>query len=232
MTESQKFKIRCPNCQHVQSVEIFETIDVSLYEGYKEKAKNLEFFKTCCENCKKDITLAYNCLYNDIDKRIMIWLLPNPTEEEVKSINAARQREIDGRPVGSLYIERIVTTPDELKEKLLIFEAGYDDRIIELLKIIFLAQLDKITGSAKIKDEPVDAIYFDSAGEEDKGSFAVFFKNREPLVEPLDYKLYLKLFDDFIEFVGHHTKAGFQFIDYEWAIEIIKKKAKEVSPSV
>ena len=92
--------------------------------------------------------------------------------------------------------------------------------------------MDKITGDKEIKDELVNAVYFDRIDDEDKGSIAVFFKNKEPLVEPMDYHLYLKLFDDFIEFVGHHTKSGFQFIDYEWAIEIIKKKAKEVRPSV
>lgn len=215
-------EIVCPNCGNKQSATVWESVNVSLNPECKDQILNDQFFQFKCEKCNKDMQLAYNCLYNDISKREMIWLIPELTDEIKKEINQAYTIQVDGRDFGKMYLDRIVDTPNGLKEKIIIFDEGYDDRIIEIIKIIYMSQLGQITGNDELMNEGITEMLFDNY--EGSHSFVIFFEKINPISIPMDENLYIKIYQDFIEFVEEKTKAGYLTIDYDWAKDILKKK--------
>jgi hypothetical protein len=59
------------------------------------------------------------------------------------------------------YLYRIALTQNQLREKLLIFDEGLDDRIIEVMKIFMIASVQKQQPNVKITE-----ILYDNTGED------------------------------------------------------------------
>ncbi|MEG0291464.1 MAG: CpXC domain-containing protein [Anaerovoracaceae bacterium] len=222
MSKKVKQEVSCPNCGHKQNIEIWESVNVSLTPELKERILSHDFFVFECSECGNKMPLAYDCLYNDIKKHAMVWLLPDYSEELRREVNEAKTIEVDGKPFGNIYMNRIVETPNGLKEKIMIWDEGYDDRIIELLKLVYMSQLGQITGNEALMNEGITEMLFDAA--EGKHSFVLFFEKIEPLAITMSEDVYIKLYEDFIEIAEHETPAGYFKVDYDWARKVFAKK--------
>ena len=100
-------------------------------------------------------------LYHDIPKNFMVWLYPPPGEPGGASLSATRFMKD--------YQFRLVATPNELMEKIYIFESGLDDRVIEFLKLMLRLQANEtanpiegefLFAKADAPSSPEPAIYF------------------------------------------------------------------------
>lgn len=210
--------IVCPVCKTEHKIKVWENLDGGENKKQKENILNGEFFKFKCKKCEYFAPLAYNFLYSDIKKHIALWLLPEATEEDIKSLNMSYVNSKDEK----IYISRIVDTPNELKEKIMINDAGMDDRVVELMKMVYMSQLVEITGDEKIKEEGILEMYIDIKDEE--YSMVIFFENREPIMFPVKYEVYIKLYQDFIELIEADEEEGFVKVDYLWAKKMFDKK--------
>ena len=90
----------------------------------------------------------------------MIWLSSGDTEEVIKQFERLKSGE-GNIPYDKDYIFRVVTDRDRFIEKLMIFDCGYDDRIIELMKF-FAAKALEDGDSSKAPED----IYFDCSNPE------------------------------------------------------------------
>ena len=115
------------------------------------------------------------------------------------------------------YKIRLVSNQNELREKAIIFENNLDDRVIEIIKLIYLLQLSKDKPDIKIK-----ATYY-LRGE--KGNHALQFLSEDgrTFSAEIDNGLYDDINNDYgSEFDGF---PGNQFvIDAQWATRFLHEQ--------
>ncbi len=130
----------CPKCGKKQSFEAYSSINVTLHPELKEKLLDGSIFRFKCVDCQEEASILYPCLYHDMEKKLMIQLCPpyqiqdyiNFLEEFTANFNN-QFKEV--KALNEDYKYRIVTNLDDFYEKIYIFEAGLDDRVIELIKL-------------------------------------------------------------------------------------------------
>ena len=143
MSKRNSVKITCPKCKKESDFQIWESINIQLDPEMKEQVLNGEAFLFKCPDCGEEAYVNYSVLYHDMEKRIMIYLLPD-VEEEIKAAAQfmsgmdENNLGLDLSAITEGYSNRIVTSLRELQEKIYISDAGYDDRIIEIMKMLYL----------------------------------------------------------------------------------------------
>lgn len=139
MSSSNVQTITCPNCQRQQSFTLWQSINVTLDPSLKEKLKRGELTTFRCGQCGHAAEVVFSLLYHDMEKRWMIWLVPDGKLPAGMS---------DGLPNKVLpgYLLRLVRSRNELIEKLSVLDAGMDDRIVAAIKLMLHARLERDRG--------------------------------------------------------------------------------------
>jgi hypothetical protein len=118
-----------------------------------EKTRLLERNLTqfTCAACGHQAQVIYPILYHDMDQALLIWMIPTgppaaPSAEPPKSPEEFPPEIAE--KLRTRYRFRLVANLNELIEKILIFDAKLDDRIVELAKLVAVAKLppDKTGG--------------------------------------------------------------------------------------
>lgn len=220
-------RICCPECRTEQNTKVWEEINAKT--SPKAKAEILEgnFFEYECKKCGHKINMTYNCIYHDLENGIVIWLIPELQGKECKELNEVIEKDIaklekkaNEESASEEKLFRLVSTPNQLREKLLIAEQGMDDRIVEIMKKIYLANLHMFFPEDNVKKEDINEVLFDVNKEKNRG-VVLFTKKYEPIFLPVNDKMYEKVKEDFIEAVNEFDKKGFEKVDSEWADQYI-----------
>ena len=127
-------KVTCPSCHHERDFELWDSINTVLDPEMKEKVLNQSIFLYTCPNCGETFRLNYPTLYHQMEDLIMIYLVPESEVEKTYEMFYGDNALTDFRT--EKYLNRIVTSANQLIEKIKIFDAGKDDRIIELVKLL------------------------------------------------------------------------------------------------
>ena len=132
--------ITCPKCQKAGVFTVWDSINTKLDPDMKDRVKSLEAFRYHCGHCGTDVQVDYGFLYHDMDHHFMVFYAPTDKDQE----NADRDM-ADGQDKFRTmmekagYVFRLVRSKADLLEKIAIFEAGLDDRLMELTKAAALA---------------------------------------------------------------------------------------------
>ena len=131
--------VECPVCKQPNFIDAWARIDSVRNPEATEKLLKGKLFKHQCPVCGKKIATAYTCLYHDVEHRTLLLYSAESKalEQQHRSLldaHAAQLERAAGLPEGS-YQRRLVATTFELCEKARILAEGYDDRIIELMKV-------------------------------------------------------------------------------------------------
>ena len=127
-------KVTCPSCHHEGEFELWDSINTVLDPEMKEKVLNQSIFLYACPNCGETFRLNYPTLYHQMEDLIMIYLVSESEVEKTYEMFYGENALFDFRT--EKYLARIVTSPNQLVEKIQIFDAGNDDRIMELVKLL------------------------------------------------------------------------------------------------
>jgi len=149
MSQSESTTITCPGCKHEQQFTIWHSVNVTLDPTLKEKVLDRSLTTFECENCGYTVTIEQNLLYHDMESRLMILRRPKQDEpEELADESFGLLSTLSGKG----YDYRLVTTMNELVEKVLIWEDGLDDRTVEVFKLVVWLALDEDqrTGEAQL----------------------------------------------------------------------------------
>lgn len=119
----------------------------------KEKVLNQSIFSYTCPNCGETFQLAYSTLYHQMEDLIMIYLVSESEVEKTQELFCGENTLFDQST--DKYLKRIVTSPNQLIEKIQIFDAGKDDRIVELVKLIVTDYLHQ-----NCPDQKFDELFF------------------------------------------------------------------------
>ena len=152
-------EVSCPRCGAANQSRMWIGVESSQNPELRARLLDGTFFDWRCPDCGYEAKLVYPCLYHDRENRAMICLAPNG---EAGGLNA-RAQEFPGLESVKM---REVATPEELKEKILIFEAGLDDLAVEAVKLALLDLVEKKKGCRAdrafflVKSEELDYIGF------------------------------------------------------------------------
>lgn len=152
-------EISCPRCGAANQSRMWIGVESSQNPELRARLLDGTFFDWRCPDCGYEAKLIYPCLYHDRENGVMICLAPNG---EADGLNA-RAREYPGLESVKM---RTVASPEELKEKILIFEAGLDDLAVEAVKLALLELVEKKRDCRAerafflVRDEALDYIGF------------------------------------------------------------------------
>ena len=128
-----KTTVRCPQCGKEIDFTMWQSINDEMPFALKDIITG-KLFEAECKKCGKKANVHYPILVNDMAHRVMIYyIFPEDKEQTEKALEFMKNM-YDGRV-------RIVTDQASLREKVAIFKEELDDRIIELLKLSILAQM-------------------------------------------------------------------------------------------
>lgn len=131
----------CPSCGRRCEYTIWESIDADKEPEAKEALIAGDLFVHECPDCGNRINIVYSVLYQDSSNNVMVNLVSDCSDinAEIEKFKAIKDYVLVTGPMGEPQV-RFVNNPNDLREKATIFDAGLDDRVIELMKLEYLSK--------------------------------------------------------------------------------------------
>lgn len=143
MSMPMKQPFPCPHCGKAEPFTIWNSINITLNPEMKPKILDQSAFTFHCPHCGKDSQVGYDMLYHDMDQHLMLYLaMSDHSEDMFYKMLTYGFPDVDMNLLqDKQYQLRIVRSHNVLNEKILLFDAGRDDRIIEICKALLSANL-------------------------------------------------------------------------------------------
>lgn len=202
----------CQKCGHERVVDIYKSINSETDPELKAAVMDGSAFLWECPDCGTSNLLAYECLYHDPKDKYMVWMLPFGEPEGPEKDAIMNQT----RSMGD-YRLRVVSNAGDLMEKVIIFDAGLDDRCMELVKYVAGNEMPDVTNLHfyRIQDDVMvfSGIRKRSGGDDSKGAMEGFGFG-------------LNVYEDCRGILQRNadlaTEDGFAHIDANWVASILK----------
>jgi hypothetical protein len=228
MAQSKFITANCPECGGLINVEVWDSVDAVEEPGQRERILSRAFFEHECEECGEVFGLRSTFLYLDTDYRFMVYMVAEEDKEEeervVSEISDPKAdivgtlNDFDDAEEAGAYLGRTVIGPDRLIEKIMMLESGYDDRLIEVMKLFVAHQAGAQLGAGGVRD-----IFFEGTGGEGGGRFVLTLDDGARADVAFPAGMYDSLKDGLWQAVEGSTPEGFAVIDKDWATAVIEE---------
>ena len=208
MAKYEITKIECPKCGKENSKHTWKNINIQTNPDLKNKVLNKELFKFKCINCGYEAQLDYSLIYED-DYKIYYVTTQEELDEVLDLLNSKEEMaDTDSK------ICRVVCSQEDLFEKIHLFDLKLDDRIIEIIKVLFYMNFKKQN------QVDIDAIYFDCIDN----MYQLTFMNQgfEEGKVNFDMNLYNQIKDKYHSYLEEDVR-----IDFDYAASIIMKEQSQ-----
>ncbi len=225
MSEVRVQKILCPKCKKELEIQVWNQVEIPYDAEQKERVLKNSFFRVDCEACKSAFPIAYNCTYNDMEEKYLLWMAPvldEQTKREMESYNQKLKEDRILRMAQGGYRYRIVRNENELREKVIIFDEGLDDRYIETMKTVYVPLIKKEMGA----ETKIANIFFDRKMEGGY-EFIFIFENKPNVKADVNMDIYYGMMNKLKDIVDHNTSEGLCRIDAGWGLNIMMHKVEE-----
>jgi len=199
--------IVCPECGKTQDFTIWLTLNGDLDPEAKQQLLDGTLFNFVCKNCGHKSNVNYGLLYHDMTHKAMVYYVDEDSVEQTQETMLDAQKKMGFDISG--YRKRVVTDRNSLREKAIIFEHGLDDRVIEIIKVIFYANAREQFPNAGISD-----VYFLVVDDR----YILDFIGEKAMSADVPRE---KVNNDFADRL---KKAGDEetVIDFNWAVHFLK----------
>ena len=130
MSETVTKSVICPKCRQQSATNILISANTVEEPDIRSAVLNEEIFRWKCKKCGFSTRFQHPFLYNDIERKFMVYFIPQVGRQKVVDQKLEAQYS-DLKDIR----KRIVPDINSLKEKIVIFESGLDDMAVELTKI-------------------------------------------------------------------------------------------------
>lgn len=225
MSKCDTTEIKCKYCGEIGTFRYWGSVNTVLNPELKQAVRTGELFKYECPKCRKTSMVHYEFLYHQMEDSFIIFHAENREHAQLwlNSLNESMNHEKMGnlfKATSGKYVFRAVKSLSELNEKIEIFEAGLDDRIIELVKIFAL----QFYMNENPKSE-VEGVYY-TPYEDDKKILVFMNKGKAIGAAELDSKLYNFVKESFID-ERPPIQEDDRIIDLEWAGKVMEEHFQE-----
>ena len=150
MPKSVDMPTKCPSCGRLFDYTMYPKIHIPGDNKLKKKVLNKTLFFPKCPYCQEDFKLKATCLYINEDRRELFAVMASKDivlddlmkTGDIKLSDATTEEDVIDSLRG-LFKRRIVYDVDAFREKILLSEYNYDDRIMELMKYSLSGLLEK-----------------------------------------------------------------------------------------
>jgi hypothetical protein len=186
MSASHSEKVTCPACHHHQEFTVWDFMDVTDEPERKQQVLTGALMRMTCTQCATETDVIHPLLYHDTEFRLLLWLIPGdglPGDHEHKI------EEIDAT-LAATHQFRLARTANELKEKIVIAEAGLDDRVVELFKAV-------IRKDPETEIQAGDRVLFAGLEREDEENVLVFavLRGKDRFEFPVQFEVFAQFAD-------------------------------------
>ena len=211
MADVQMQDITCPKCGKHHTFQVWDSINLMEHPDMREKVRNDEAFRVQCPDCGASALLNYNFLYHDPEEKIFIFC-----NAEQTACDEIRRVLTDENNAFKNYTKRIVPSYNAFKEKLLIFDARLDDKLVEIMKSGIFANLE-----AHYKDKNIDEVLF-AVNEDGEKGFIMRSNGIMQAGMEFDKSLYTALKEQAKERIDLFSPTDIE-INTDWAKEMIER---------
>ena len=222
MSETHIKKMACPRCGKESDFVVWDSINTLQNPEMKAKVRSGDAFVFECPHCGSKTQINYTTLYNQAEDHVMIYLVTKDSDKAIEIVDQMMGK--DGkvlpfeRVLSKEYTKRVVINPDQFKEKLLILDAGLDDRIVEIMKMMMIAVL-----SMKEPDTQIREFLFDR-GKDGEFKFTLNLGNGRWGSTGYSQALYEHVKSDFKKELEEEKNPI--MVDSKWAFHVMEKKRK------
>lgn len=182
MSINSKQEIKCPYCGHLNDVTVWSSITAEDSQDLKEEILKRKINIMTCSNCQKQALLPNPLLYHDKEKQLMISFRPcGDNSEKMRVFSEIKASSLRSGELKEFedYNLRFVYRYDDLMEKILIFDKGLQDKVIEVLKVLILMQepekaKDRTSVFGKTENDEMEFLVRDNKEER-------FYTSRVPM---------------------------------------------------
>lgn len=210
-TEISK-EVICPGCGARVAARMWTGINAEVNPNLRAEVLDETLFDWKCPQCGHEATLAYPCLYHDKGRRFMVYVLPQEPDEQKAAGIAAQFPQLRGvrkRVTGSLA---------SLKEKILLFEDGLDDRAVEFVKLLVSLVLERSSGK-----RVTQGLYVFSDEERERIGFLFSLEGEEqPVHRVTSFSAYHKA-SAIVEFLLPPDGGDFLLVDESFARRLFER---------
>ena len=212
----------CPKCGKQFEYGVYAQIHIPGDHKLKKQLLNKTLFFPTCPYCKEQFKIKPNCIYINELKLEAFAVTDAPNTEELKELlikgdgEGFFQNIPDDDPMSMLRgmcKRRIVREVDSFREKILLSDNNYDDRIIELMKLSLSELMEK---QAR---KPVYRIFLDNTS----GNILEFvaIMGARPPFENISVKtaasVYTYYWKKYISKLGKPGEDEYIYTDQKWA---------------
>lgn len=210
-----KADITCAKCGRKDTLTLRACVNVSLHPEEKQQVLDGSFFQYTCPDCGEKMTVIYPLLYDDMAKALMIYLLPDQTEDALAKLNAQQKTwSEDMLKAAKVCTMRAVRSINELAEKIKIADCGLDDRFVELSKAFVFAQFLKQSPGTEVVQ-----VLFER--QEGKDGLVIFSKEGKKFWVEFPEGLYDEVVSMFEDRVKKGSGTEYELIDAGWSMKIL-----------
>ena len=154
MSQQQDYTIKCPKCGEEQVVHLYESINVQLNPELKDQLMMNQLNTITCSKCEILFRVDKNLLYSDPERNTLIYLIPIQGDniQEGEQIFSDSLRKMNEALPPDVYTPdvHLVFNQVELIERIFLFEADLNERVIEYIKyMIYSRNLEQIDPRTK-----------------------------------------------------------------------------------
>lgn len=210
--------VQCPQCSKESTFSLWQNIDSLEDPMLKRQIIDGVLFDFKCPYCEYSVALHYDLLFNIPDHGVMLHMITDP--EQAQKVPAAIEEHEQMLPPeaqanAKLYIHRVVPDAITLREKTLIFEADLDDRVIEIMKVLYVGQY------VEQKGEEPNSIYF-SINDKQEKVFELYSETSLLAIATFDEGLYKNILHSPQRKLKPIRNDRRYFVDRNWALESTK----------
>ncbi len=233
MSKQHTERVPCLKCGEVNEFAIWDNIDTKTNPEAKKLLLSGEIFLFKCPKCGAIMHANNDCFYHQVEGKIMIQLLhsekdANDVNIALKAIDRFADKLTDADKISDLqiplpgYTFRIVRDQNQLREKVYIFNQGLDDRVIEIMKCIFIT---KVLNEVDARIVPELILDINEGAPEyfivilhmlKEGKWTPANTQKIPFVR----ELYDDIKADMID--PNDDGKRINFVNYEWALNYLK----------
>jgi predicted RNA-binding Zn-ribbon protein involved in translation (DUF1610 family) len=208
-------RFECPNCAAPGVVQIDSIVRLSENPQTRDRVLCGVYFEWICPQCGGQFLIDDVFLYYDDIRQFMIYYVPGYKEASLPVPTLIRAKDGFDSEHSTL---RVTARFLDLAEKIRIFEAGLDDRLVEAVKMYCSINIAK-TGDA------ADDILFEEKDEDDTLFFSVY-RNGECIGLPVPMEGYWRVQSDLAPLFDSPPKEAFIMIDQHWLADVLGRGAE------
>ena len=222
MSESSMEKVTCPYCHIQHEFKKWILIDKGSDPGIDDAVRSGELFIFECPSCKSSYDMNYPFAYHEPDNKLLILYANNSDDYENAKLILSGEKKPESNAIQQIlnvpgYKKRLVFGREEFYEKLLLFDRGFDDGVMEIVKLFYGEKL-----AQNQKEDLFDTIRYFKDDETEEGVFFLMKEGQRVGKVNFDEKIYDWVISKYFDKIVEKIRDSF-IVNIHWALDIVRE---------